>query len=231
MVALLWLALLGPPPLDEIVERTVAVMDRQPPHMVCKLRAELDALDKKGSLEEHRETEFEETRRGERVESKVVRATVNGKDSTAEAQARAAQMAERRKQKEERGQSPVDRMDLVSPFSIKGRPRYQFAFVREESLWGRRAFVVKVTSRERKRNEAEGNSWIDAETFVVLKTELVPASLPDKHLDWLKVQTQHALHPSGFALPTLFKVEGAGHYLFMKKAFRSTLRWSECKDR
>jgi hypothetical protein len=224
MLTLLWLALGGSLPLDDVVTRTVATMDRQPPNMVCHMRAEMDQLDRKGAVAEHRETEFEETRRGQTTEKKVLRATTNGKDTTAEAQARAAEAAARVK-KTEGG----PKTDFLSPYSQKGRSHYDFALVGEEMLWGRRAYVVKVTSRDRRSDQADGTTWIDAERFLVLKAELVPARLPEKNVDWVKLQTQHTLHPSGFVLPSLFKLEGAGHFLFMKKAFRSTMRWSDCK--
>jgi hypothetical protein len=229
MLPLLWLALGGSLPLDEVVTKTAATMDRQPPHMVCHMRAEMDELDKKGAVQEHREMEFEETRRGQSTEKKILHATTNGKDTTADAQARAAEAAERAKK------APVGRAgqpakgDFLSPYSQQGRPHYDFALLGEETLWGRRAYVIKVTSRDRRPDQADGTTWIDAEKFVVLKAELAPAKMPDKNIDWVKLQTQHTLHPSGFVLPSLFKIEGAGHFLFMKKAFRSTMRWSDCK--
>jgi hypothetical protein len=222
MLSFLWLALASLP-LDEIVTKTVATMDRQPAHMVCHMHAEMDQLDKKGAVEEHRETEFEETRRGQNVDSKILRATTNGKDTTADAQARAAE----RKQRE--AQDKGRQMDFVSPYTKKGRPHYEFALEGEDSLWGHRVYVIKVRSRDRKPDQADGTTWVDAERFLVLKAELVPAKMPEKHVDWVKLQTQHTLHPSGYALPTLFKIEGSGHFLFMRKAFRSTMRWSDCK--
>jgi hypothetical protein len=88
--------------------------------------------------------------------------------------------------------------------------------------------VVKVIARERKPKLGNGTAWIDAQSFVTLKGEYFPAGMP-KQVDWLKVHTQHALHASGFALPTALRVDGAGHFLFIKRGFRLRMKWLECK--
>jgi hypothetical protein len=101
--------------------------------------------------------------------------------------------------------------------------------VRRETLWGRPALVVRVHADKRDDNPslANGTLWIDAERWVELKGELTPVKLPP-HADWLKIQEQFVLDGGGVPLPTFLHIEGAGHLLFIKKQFTSTLRWSDC---
>ena len=211
-------------PVDEIVRRATTVMDREPAHMVCRLETEVLAFDKHGKLEDTVRIEQEETRQGSKTDQKTLRVFKNGKDVTAEkaAKRKASGKDDGASKEEDEGE------ELHEPFSAKWSSRYQFALLRKEELWGRPTYVVQVTARDRMPNAANGTAWIDAEQFVELKGEYAPAKLPD-HVDWLKFQLQFVLHPSGVALPSLVKIEGAGHFLTIKKGFRSTMRWQDCR--
>jgi hypothetical protein len=131
--------------------------------------------------------------------------------------------------KKERAKGKKGDQDFeLSLLAAKSAPSETFALLRRESLWGRPALVLSVRAREPKPTLVNGTVWIDAETFVELKGELVPSAMPD-HVDWLKLQEQYALGPGGVPVPSLLRVEGAGHLLFMKKQFRTTIRWSDCR--
>ncbi|HJZ87302.1 MAG TPA: hypothetical protein VKN99_19145 [Polyangia bacterium] len=230
MTALVMLTIFADTPaVSEIVERAVAVMDKKPAHMVCRLDTDIESFDGKGKPEDHVLVQIEETRRGAQVDHKILHVWKNGKDETADATAKEEKQKRKREaKKKEEGEGEGDQ-ELLLPFTKEAAAQYKFELVREETLWGHRTFVLKVTARQRKPNAGDGTAWIDAESFVMMKGVFVPAKLPDEHVDWLRFQTQYAVHTSGFVLPTLFKVEGAGHFLLMKKGFRSTLRWTDCK--
>src|SRR5262249_3590738 len=108
--------------------------------------------------------------------------------------------------------------DLMEPFSAKWSPHYSFQLLRKERIWGREAYVLRVSAYARKTKAGNGLAWIDANDFVELKGEFVPAKLPD-NADWAKFQIQYLLQPSGVAVPTLLKFEGAGHKWVFKRGF------------
>src|SRR5262249_46926866 len=121
-----------------------------------------------------------------------------------------------------------EKHELRSPFSRKWSPRYRFTLVKRETLWGRPAWVVHVTALDRHPDARDGTAWIDAERFVELRGQFVPAKLPD-YTDWAKVQEQFTLHPSGYAVLELLILDGAGHLMVFKKGLHTTMRWSDCR--
>jgi hypothetical protein len=60
-----------------------------------------------------------------------------------------------------------------------------------------------------------------------MKGEYVPTKLPD-NADWARFQLQYSLH-NGVEVPSLLKLEGAGHKWFIKKGFRQVYRWLGCQ--
>ncbi len=211
------LLLLGDPTVDQIVEHAISVMDRNPAHMTCQLEVDIQSFDKKGAPEDHYLIRQLEKRTGEKVDHELVAVWKNGKDITAE------------KKKEKKDDKKDKDEDLLEPFTRKGFSHYRYQLLRRDSLWGRPAFVVQVAARDPQPTAGNGTAWIDAETFVELKGEYTPAKMPDEHVDWLKFQTQYVIHRNGFVIPSFFKIEGAGHFLLMRKGFRSTMRWTDCQ--
>ena len=212
-------------PLDEVIRRTIEVMDRQPERMVCRVRSEKVVLDGDGKADEDERVDIEETREGPETSWKVVHKVKNGRDVTAQAQA-----DERRKEDERtrKGDQKGKNDDLMMPFSKKWSSHYHFELLRTEHLWGRPTYVVRVSALDHKPEAGNGTAWIDAESFVPLRGVYVPAKLPDK-ADWAKFQMQYVLHSNGVAGPSYLRFEGAGHWWFVRKAFRQTLRWADCR--
>jgi hypothetical protein len=209
-------------PVEAIVRRAVAAMERHPPKWVCKIFTQAEMTDLQGNVEDVYLVEAEQTHEGKRTEDRIVRATKNGKDITAEAQAKQKEALAKRKPKEDHER------EVAVPLSEEGVSKYGFTLIRRDVLWKHPVWVVGVRAKERITTAGDGTAWIDADTGVLLKAELVPAKLDD-HLYWLKFHMQFEAHAGGFAVPTLLKVEGAGHYLAIKKGFRSTIRWAGCR--
>ncbi len=57
---------------------------------------------------------------------------------------------------------------------------YDFRFIREEELTGRRCYVLELNPRRKEKNLVRGNIWVDADTYLVHRTEAEPA----KSLSW-----------------------------------------------
>jgi hypothetical protein len=216
--------------LDEIVRRTIAGMERHPDRLICRVASHKQVLDGKGRVDEDERAEIEETRSGDEIEWVPLRKWKNGRDVTGE------MLAARRRDEEERlkkGEPPSSNRkkadgDLMQPFSSRWASHYTFELLGQETLWGRPTYLLRVTAHERNPKAGNGKVWVDAEQFVALKGEFVPARLPDK-ADWAKFQLQYQLHASGVVVPSLLTFEGGGHFWFIKKGFRQTFRWEGCR--
>ena len=208
------------PPLAQIVERASQLALKKPDGIVCRVETEALQLDSGGKKEHDTRAESEVTfKSGERNEA-VIRQWKDGKELTQRELA-----AQDKKRAEEKAQGKGE-LELKEPLEQPGK--YRFALLREEELWGRRAYVLSAAPTAQGSEDLKGTLWIDANSFVELKAELLPANNPDR-VDWMKVQLQAALDPSGAPVPTLVQLEGGGHFLLFRKGFRFTQRWSGCK--
>jgi hypothetical protein len=211
------------PPVAEVVAQAQKVMNKKPDSIVCKVVVDTQLLDRKGKAEHD--------------EHRVGKATFHGDDSDIESQSvtrdgralSADDIAEERAKvlKDKKKQKKGDDDFTPSPLDSKNAANESFEMVRKDTLWGRPVYVLKVSAKTKAPEHANGTLWIDAERFVELKGELEPAKLPP-HADWVKVQEQFELGAGGVPLPTFLHIEGGGHMLFVRKQFKTTLRWSGC---
>lgn len=209
------------PNVDEIINKTVAVMDRSPSEMTCNLHGEIFLFDASGKKEGLDVVEDVETRHGETTDNRLVKHVKDGRELT-----EAELDAERKRREQDKNNKNLAAVHL--PYSQKWVGRYRFALKGEETLWGHKVYVVGVTALDRQPEALDGTSYIDSETFVVLKSEMVPAKMPD-HVTWSKVLAQHTLLPSGYVANELLQLDGGAHYLIFKKGFRTVLKWRDCK--
>jgi len=228
----LWLtAAAAVPDVAEIVRRTRETLAQETVGMVCRLAMVAIQGDGDGKPENDIRSEIEETHGpGRHIERTVLHASRNGKDTTAEARQKEAKRRADRQAGKDRGPGGrrfgSDANDL-SPFSVERAADHRFDLLRQETLWGRPAYVVKVSALKTKETSANGTVWIDAEHFVPLKGEYTLAKLP-RFVTWLKVQTQHVPFAGGTAAPSLLKIDGAGGVPLFRKTFTSTMRWTGC---
>lgn len=224
---LLLLALGGGARADEagdIVSKARALMERKPNGVVCALEVESRVTDGKGKLEHTEQRRGKATLRGDDEDVDTASVVRDGKPMSPEELQVERERIKNDRKKRKKGDEDFE----LSPLAPKNAPSEEFTLLRRETLWGRPAVVLAVRARANKPTLANGTLWIDAETFVELKGELTPATNPE-HVDWLKLQEQYALGPGGVTVPSVLYVEGAGHFLFVKKQFRTTIRWSDCR--
>jgi hypothetical protein len=217
----------NPPALsvDEVVARARAVHEKHPDKAVCHVEIESALVDKSGKVEHTDKRDGEATLRGNDIDVVTAHAWRDGKPLTASELA-----AERKKADEERKKKRKGEDLEIVPLATKNASEQTFTLLRQEPLWGRSAYVLEVRAQPSSSNAslANGTLWIDAETFVELKGELAPLKLPP-NADWVKVQEQFTLGPGGVTVPSFLHIEGGGHMLFIRKQFRSTLHWSDCR--
>jgi hypothetical protein len=226
-IALLWVSAARAdeplPAASFVVEKARAVMEKKPTHVVCRVSVETQVLDKHGKLEHVEKREGKTIFDGDRQAFESSRVVRDGKEISP------TDLAKEREseKKAAEGAKSSDDLDL-SPLASKNASRQSFDLLRRETLWGRPAYLLDVRANGSSETLANGKLWVDAETFVELKGELVPAKLPP-HVDWIKLQEQFVLGPKSVPVPSLVRVEGAGHFLFMRKQFSTTLRWTDCQ--
>jgi hypothetical protein len=215
--------------LDQIVARARAQREKRADKVVCSIVVDSELRDKAGNVEhsDNRRGSATLTRgSGDDVDVDVVATsgTHDGKPLSA------AELAAEHKKALDARHANQGRDMAIIPLAKKNAGQQTFTLVRKETLWGRPAYVLAVKAQPTSSNHASlatGTLWIDADSFVELKGELEPLELPP-HADWLKVQEQFVLGPGGTSVPSLLKIEGGGSMMFIRKSFRSTLRWSDC---
>jgi hypothetical protein len=55
---------------------------------------------------------------------------------------------------------------------------YDFCFIREEEVSGQRCYVLELLPRRKDKNLLRGNIWVDANTYLLRRTEGEPAKAP-----------------------------------------------------
>jgi hypothetical protein len=55
---------------------------------------------------------------------------------------------------------------------------YEFRFIREEEVSGQRCYVLELLPRRKDKNLLRGNIWVDANTYLLRRTEGQPAKAP-----------------------------------------------------
>jgi hypothetical protein len=55
---------------------------------------------------------------------------------------------------------------------------YDFRFIREEEVGGQRCYVLELLPRRKDKNLLRGNIWVDANTYLLRRTEGQPAKAP-----------------------------------------------------
>ena len=55
---------------------------------------------------------------------------------------------------------------------------YDFRFIREEEVSGQRCYLLELVPRRKDKNLLRGNIWVDADTYLLHRTEAEPAKRP-----------------------------------------------------
>ena len=215
--------------VEQIVQRAAQVEAKKPEGtLVCKAETEAESLDSDGKRKSDTRTESEWTFMDGKQNTAVIRQWQDGKELTQQ-----ELVAQEKEQAKETEKAKAKEKGTDVHFEIKppldAAADYRFALLRTEPLAGQRALVLSAAPRDEEKAGWKGTLWIDAESFVQLKAELVATKSPDPHVDWMKMQLEQRLLPGGASVPALMVIEGAGHFLFFHMGFRSTERVGECR--
>lgn len=220
LVALLLLTaplVLPAPPVSDIVSRATAVIARGPAHAICQAESEQMRLGKQDMVEMSERAAFVRTfTNGTMTDAPPTQRWKDDQALTAE------QVATINGRAASKNGETLDEQ-LRSPFF---QPElHEFTLAREETLWGRAVYVLTVTAKKAKG--ARGTVWVDAETAVELKGELVPQEMPS-NVDSLMWQEQFEKLPDDSVVRSLIHIEGRGHFLFFRAATRFNARVKSC---
>ena len=215
------------PPVNDVITKARAVMDKKPENVVCHVVVDTQLLDKHGKPEHDEHREGKATWRGDDQDVQSTKIVRDGKPLSDVEIAEERAKVQKDKAKSKKKGEGAD-FDVMSPLDPKTAPNESFELVRKETLWGRPAYVVNVHAQKKSPEQADGTLWIDAERYLELKAELTPSEMPP-HADWIKVQYQYVPGPKDAPVMSFLHIAGAGHLLFLHKQFRTTLRWSDCR--
>jgi hypothetical protein len=208
-------------PLDEVLLRAQKMMGPRDTTMVCAMTLDQEIRDKAGKPEDVERREAEMTAVGDKQDIRTLRMWKNGKELTP------AQLAEQQK-KEIKNKDKKDEFDInMAPLDKRNFPDQRFSLLRMDTLWGHSVYVIKVDAVKPGRDITTGTLWIDADKFYEMKGELAPVKRP-KFTEWMHMQEQYVLDGKGQVAPTVIYISGGIHFLFVRKSFYVTMKWSKC---
>lgn len=97
------------------------------------------------------------------------------------------------------------------------RQNYEFAYLGERSLNGRRCYLLKIVPKRDQKDLLDGIAWIDADSFMPRRVEGSPSKSPSWWVKKLQIQMTYA-PVEGMWLPTSSRAE-ADVRLFGKHTF------------
>jgi hypothetical protein len=221
-VIVLWVA--SAPDISAIQTQAIAAAEHHADVLICQADVLTEQMDKKGKVTDTERRIYQSTwRDGDEHASAPTQVWRNRKELDAAAQKKIDD--DWKKEHAAKKGTESAEVEIESPLTKKSAGAHTFSFLRQETLWGRETYVLAVKAKDKKG--VNGTAWIDAATFIELKGDYVPTSLP-AHADWMTFQEQFVQGPSGDTQPSLVHVEGAGHFLFFSGGAKSTMRWSSC---
>jgi hypothetical protein len=150
----------------------------------------------------------------DKVDTVILHATHNGKDST------------RERQDALRESHPGDvHLTAKNPFKPAEQPKYDFKLIGPETgaVGWRIHFDPKVRGAP---GLLMGDAWVDPEAGTTLRMDVTPSKLPD-HADRVNMRMEYgAMTPAGLALSKMV-VDGEGHFLFFHQRMKAILAVSD----
>ena len=218
------------PALDELVRRASAAQEKRPEALACRVAIRAALLGTDGATKELQEQE-----RTERWESGVARrgpitkVVIDGRPLPAAEVAEAAAEDQRKQADLEARSQRGEGKELAPIFATARLPLTVFELLREETLAGRRAYVLGFKPRPGAKDGRAGTAWIDASTFAPLRISSSPLPLPD-HVDSLVIDEEQQLTAQGEVAPLRTKIESAGGFFFLRRHLRLETTWSDCRS-
>jgi hypothetical protein len=186
------------------------------------LEGRLEKLDGDGKVDSVQEAAMRVEKSAAHRHVVVVRATEDGKDTTAEVQKKANEEEDEERQKEEKKQKGPS---LRMPFHPSQQARYVFDQVEVDRASPTRVRISFVP-KEPAKDTVEGSAWVDTTTARLL-TAGFKLSKPGTFIDYVHITAEFAEgSPPGSALSRI-TFDGQGGLLFFRKHFRGETRFHD----
>lgn len=223
------------PPLTAsgIVARAQARFARKPKKLACTVSITATQLDTNGKPTETQTNELTETWTDGREEQGLAYArSVDGKPLTPAEMVKANQDEKDKREEMKEHEKKGDGGNVDSPLAAAQVSRHDFSLLRNDVADGRAVYVLAVEPKGAEVNEKfvtrSGTLVIDAETFLLVKSDTRAAPLP-KHVDRMVFNEEFQLDAEGESVPKSLTLEVKGGILFFTRTYRLETRWRDCK--
>ena len=176
-----------------------------------------DNLDRKGEIKarEERTVGYYKNSSGE-IESQIISVTKNGEDITEE------EREKEQKESKENENSPP----FPNPLDPETRDITNIDYTgRLESIDGRRCQVINFRMKAEEKRDYVGEIWITEDQGVPILITGWMEPLP-RFVTELIMRVEYTADPSAWYMKSIF-FEGSGKFLFLRRHYRSTMRFSE----
>lgn len=203
--------------VGEIVRSAQEARKKQELYVIdytCLCIEELRILDKNGKVKHQETTKRKVYVKGDITHDELVSIQKNEKPlSDKEIQERQKEM-----DKEETKKGKEEDSIWISPFEEKGKGKFEFKLVREDTVNSRATYVIFVNPKEKAKELIQGLYWIDKQSFRILRSEISPSENP-QFVKEMKISVDFTEVDNGVFLPQVFKIKGKGGFLFFKTNF------------
>jgi hypothetical protein len=221
------------PSIGEIVARAQAQFARKPKKLSCTVSITATQLDTNGKPTETQANELTETWTDGVPEQGLAYArSVDGKPLTPAEMVKANQDEKDKREEMKEHEKKGDGGNVDSPLAAAQVARHNFSLLRKDVSDGRAVYVLAVEPKSQEVNEKfvtrEGTLVLDAETFLLAKSDTHAAPLP-KHVTKMIFSEEFQLDAQGESAPKSLTLEVKGGILFFTRTYRLETKWRDCK--
>lgn len=184
-----------------------------------------EELDRKGSASSDEKIEMRHAHANGEATDDLVRYERDGKDVTAEEQAKHKAKVEKRQAKQKAAPKKDDDPDFPSPFATKEQPKYTFTRLGPDPADASRVRIGFVPKKAAEM-EMTGEASVDAATNRIRSITMTPAKMPAM-VQKLEIEMEYQRGPDDLPLLSELKIHGEAGVLFVKKRFRATTTFKD----
>lgn len=179
-----------------------------------------EELDRKGNASSDETIEMRHAHANGKATDDLVRYERDGKDVTAEEQAKHKAKVEKREAKRKDSAKKDDDPDFPSPFASKEQPKYTFTRLGPDPADASRVRIGFVPQKAADML-MKGEASVDAATGRIRSVTMAPAKMPAM-VQQLAIEMEYQRGPDDLSLLSVLKIHGEAGVLFVKKRFRAT---------
>lgn len=184
-----------------------------------------EELDRKGSTSSDEKIEMRHAHVNGESTDDLVRYERDGKDVTAEEQAKHKAKVEKREAKRKDSAKKDDDQDFPSPFATKEQAKYTFTRLGPDPADASRVRIGFVPKKAAEM-EMKGEASVDAATGRIRSITMTPAKMPAM-VQQLAIEMEYQSGPDDLRLLSVLKIHGEAGILFVKKRFRATTTFKD----